>query len=97
MSAALRLAVVLLSAVSTAAAPSWGAVSQEGSAASVSADQRESALQFDPSTLPRAGDARWRDWSAATPPPDEVRATFVAGARAYQEGDYATTTASPVG
>jgi tetratricopeptide (TPR) repeat protein len=55
--------------------------------------QREAVLRFDPRTLPRAAQGVWKGWGPATPPPDAVLEAFTAGARAYQEGDFAAALA----
>lgn len=59
----------------------------------VSKSDRDAALQADPRALPRAAAGTWEKWGPATPPPEAVRANFVAGVRAYQEGDYASALA----
>lgn len=65
----------------------------QAEALEVTKAERDGALRLDPRELPRGVDGAWAAWGPATPPPEAVRATFVAGVRAYQEGDYAAALA----
>lgn len=62
-------------------------------ASEASKQARDQALRRDPRTLPRAAAGAWRTWKSTDPAPEAVRDSFVAGARAYYEGDYAAALA----
>lgn len=81
-----------LSARSQALAPAPSTQAQPP-APELPKSERDAALLLDPRELPRAAEGAWAGWGPRTPPPDAILETFVAGVRAYQEGDFSAALA----